>query len=564
MTEIAHKQWSDADMERFALASSALMWASESNILLQSGRYSLFGHEYQADWFIEDHPQQCFLKGAQIGATEVNVLKTLHGMIFKRYPQGAMYLFPTSDDVSDFSKARWSPLITSNPFTIGIHVTNTDAAQIKNIAGAMLYLRGARATRTHGGAKRTSTKLKSAPVDRLVFDERDEMSSDMVELALARIDHSKIKEQIYLSTPTIPDYGIDKAYQESDGRVWMIKCRGCGRYTCLELEFPTCLHRTVAGSLPDRVYKETEVVRICTKCRNKEIYPRDGRWVAQWPKQLEAGGVGWWISQLNSVYVDPKSILDPYENPRDNDQLSEVYNSKLGMAWIAAENRLTKETVLDRCSVNPMAGQHDGPCAAGVDVGNTLHVVIGRPRYSADGKPRGDIIKMARVTEFNDVFDLCRRYGVKNIVFDLRPETRKVREFRTFAHQHGIETFGCEYSEHQKGAWAWNEREGVVTVNRTELCDASHTFLSEPGHATLPRKDAEVEEFATECSQIAKVLEEDAETGSRIYRYRKLGADHYRHSVNYFLLACSRLEPAMDMTTGTDAGEGKKEPFFYG
>jgi len=40
---------------------------------------------------------------------------------------------------------------------------------------------------------------------------------------------------------------------------------------------------------------------------------------------------------------------------------------------------------------------------------------------------------------------------------------------------------------------------------------------------------------------IAKVLQEDPETGSREYRYRKLGEDHYRHALNYFYLASIKV-----------------------
>ena len=53
-------------------------------------------------------------------------------------------LFPTGDDVSDFSKARFGPLIADNPQTIGIYVKSTDSTNIKRIGSGMLYLRGAR------------------------------------------------------------------------------------------------------------------------------------------------------------------------------------------------------------------------------------------------------------------------------------------------------------------------------------------------------------------------------------------------------------------------------------
>ena len=105
----------------------------------------------------------------------------------------------------------------------------------------MLYLRGARVTGKIEGIKRTSSSLKGIPIDRVVFDEVDEMESSMVDLALERLSHSKIQEEAYLSTPSIPDFGIDRLYTQSDQRIWMIEGQECGAETCLELEFPTCL-----------------------------------------------------------------------------------------------------------------------------------------------------------------------------------------------------------------------------------------------------------------------------------------------------------------------------------
>jgi hypothetical protein len=94
-----------------------------------------------------------------MGWTEKSVLKTLHGMIHKRYRQGVLHLFQPSDDVTDFSKARFNTLIDSNPEAIGAFVQATDAANIKRINSAMLYLRGARATQRIQGLASSSSKL---------------------------------------------------------------------------------------------------------------------------------------------------------------------------------------------------------------------------------------------------------------------------------------------------------------------------------------------------------------------------------------------------------------------
>ena len=32
------------------------------------------------------------------------------------------------------------------------------------------------------------------------------------------------------------------------------------------------------------------------------------------------------------------------------------------------------------------------------------------------------------------------------------------------------------------------------------------------------------------------------ETGAKVYRYRKLGEDHYRHALNYFYLAAQKIQ----------------------
>ena len=493
-------------------------WVTQNELQLSAGPWELPGHEYQVGWLQEPAREQCFIKGAQIGATECLVLRTLHGMIHGRYNQGALYLFPTRDDVRDFSKARFDPLISVNPF-IGEYVQNTDAQNIKQIGRGHLYLRGARSTKNVQGSKKSSSQLKSIPVDRVIFDEMDEIEPEMVELAKERVSHSKVQELMYLGTPTIPDYGIDAMYKKSTQRVWMIKCDHCGKETCLDLEFPNSLMRRPDGS----------VYRCCIHCK-KEIYPANGRWIDQYPNN---DMVGWWISQLNSVFVSPKLILDLYEDPPNGD-MSEVMNSKLGRAYIAAENRLAPQDVYACCGNDPMLNRHDGPTCMGVDVGTVLHVVIAERSTTNSLK----VVKVARVDDFNDLHDLARQFNVRSAVIDLRPEQRKVREFQraeTFS------VFACEYVETRTGMTSWDEKDKVIKCNRTEICDATHELVVETGRLSIPRRNSEIDQFALEMSNIAKSLDEDKFSGSHIYRYKKLGPDHYRHAMNYCLLAAERV-----------------------
>ena len=519
----------DKDIAQLISSLDPLSWILDNKIELQHGPWQLLNHEYQIDWLQCDAPRQCFIKGAQIGASECLVLKTLHGMIHGKYKAGSLYLFPTRDDVGDFSKARFDPLIEQNP-CIRYHVQNTDSKNIKQIGRGFLYLRGARVSKSIGGTKKSSSQLKSIPVDRIVFDERDEMEDSMVTLAEERVSHSQVKDKlgrmgeiIYLGTPTIPDWGIDELYKNSDQRVWMVRCQACHKDTSLDLEFPRGLERQVDGS----------VKRVCVHC-GKEIHPVFGRWEAQIPSKSE-DLVGWWISQLNAPYVNPANILNLYENPPHGD-LAEVMNSKLGRAYIPAENRLTMQEVFSCCGDDPMRFAHDGPTAMGVDVGQKLHVIICE-------KPTHNSLKMVwcgRLDTFDELHDIAAKFNVRAAVIDARPEIRKVREFQR---RESFSVYACEYIETKIGSIAWDEKQYIVKVNRTEICDASHDAVITRGSLILPRRCEELNQFAYEMCNMAKVLVENPDTGLREYRYKQLGStrpDHYRHAFNYCIMAAER------------------------
>jgi len=502
---------------------SPYLWATYSGLQLPSGPYKEEGHEYVKDIMECQAQRQCAMKGAQMTFTTIDVIRTIHGMIYNQYPQGCLYLFPTRDDVTDFSKGRFQPMISDNKF-IKQHIKDTDAVNVKRIGKAFLYLRGARASQKIEGVKQTSSQLKSVPVDRIDFDELDEMNPKMVTLALERMAHSEVQEESYLSTPSIPGFGIDKLYQGSDQRIWQIKCKKCGVETCLELEFPNCLE--------DMGHT---VLRVCRKCRN-EIYPKDGRWEVQYPNR---DMVGWWISQLNSAYVEPKTILDAYKDPPDGN-ITEVYNSKLGIAHIKAENQLTAHDFWNCLSREPERMSHPGPTAMGVDIGNTIYVVI----LDKPNEKTARFVYAARVSEWDDIHDIAKRFNVRSAVVDREPEIHKAREFQK---AEPYEVHLCDYIYTLRGVTDWDPVTGMVKTNRTEICDATHEMVTANGRFILPRRNEEIDVFVKEACNIAKILVED-ELGGRKYVYRKLGDDHYRHALNYGMMALSRVSVFKEAT----------------
>ena len=508
----------------------AWSWAYFNKLNIMGGIFKWKGYEYLAEPLKSMAQKRCVRKATQGGFTNNEVIRALHRCKHNYYKQGVMYLFPTRNDVTDFSNSRFKPMMANNYDLIGSSIKDTDQSNLKAVGNAFLYFRGTRMTHDIGGRK-TALQLKGIPCDEVVFDEFDEMPKEAESFAINRMGNSPYKNECYLANPTVDDWGIDLKYKNSDERIWMIRCGKCGKETCLELEFPNCLKKKggqySARGIVIRLAEHDVVYRACVHCGG-ELDPGRGRWIAQYPDREMAG---WWYSHLMSIRSDMTQLMREFEDPLTD--LGNFHNLRLGMAYTAAENRLSENDVFKCCSSDIMAVRHDGPCGMGVDVGKDLHITIGIRR----GDKAIKVVKIVRLTSFEDAMDLAKRFSVKSAVFDLYPETRKVREFAADA---PFPVYGCDYQEKQRSVVRWDEGSQTVVAGRTELLDATHALCVIVGRLELPRVDDEVKEFAFEMCQTAKVLEED-KMGGTAYRYKKLGADHYRHALNYLYLACDRL-----------------------
>jgi len=470
-------------------------------VILDGRPFTYDRHEYLIEPYQDDHPDQTELKAAQLGLTTKAMLRALYSCRYRNF-RGVLYLFPSRTDVLDFSRSRVAPLIDENADTIGKWLKDTDNAGLKQVWNTFLYLRG----------MQSKVGLKSIPVDMVIFDELDESPQNSVDMAMERMGHSEFKEVFKLSNPTLPDYGIDKAFQETDQRYWLLKCEKCGEHTCLEDTFPDCL-KTVSG----------RVIRACQKC-HAELNPSIGEWVAKRPAITDKRGYHY--SQLFSHFIDPGDIL--YQL-RTTNNLTDFYNLKIGSAYVEATNRLTVQEVLALCGNEGIQSSDSGPCSMGVDQGKGLHVVVGK----RDPQKAGKLIHISEYKDWEDLDRLMKNFRVSRCVVDALPETRNAR---AFAERHKGKVFLNYYNERQKGSYAWNEKELIVSCNRTESLDASHKEIVD-GALILPKQCEVVQEFASHLHNVAKRLEEDEETGSKRYVYVKLGPDHFRHAFNYEAMA---------------------------
>ena len=496
------------------LGSAEVSYWAEEFINLESGeKFSFKDHTYLIEPYQEQHRHQVHMKATQVGLSTFAILKAIHSCIY-RFPLGVMYFFPTDSDVSDFSRGRVTPLIENNREAIGEYVSDTDTVGIKRIGRAFIYFRG----------MKSKVGMKSVPADMVIFDELDEAPPEAMEMSRKRMSHSRFQEEIDLSNPTIPGYGIDLEYQLSDQRSFLLKCPHCGEFNCVEDDFPDCL-----------LEANGTVILACHKCR-KELDRNMGEWVARRPSIIDVRGYRY--SQLISPTVRAKDVLKEFRLAQSMGRLVNFYNLTLGRAFVTAKEKMEQAQVLELCAKSDWPEDpfgDSGDVAMGVDQGSDLHVVFKR-------KVGNKILTWSVIEkdfeELDKYLDRCSK-----CVIDALPETRKAREF---ANRNSGKVFLNFYVEKQKGKTKWDEEKMIVQENRTESMDSSHNNFFD-GVNVLPPRSPDVEEFAKHICNVAKKLEEDDETGSKRYVWVKLGPDHFRHADNYANIALQEI-------TGSDSG----------
>ncbi len=487
-------------------------------------------------------PRITIIKGAQLGFTSAMVLRSIMRMKYLGL-RGLLYLFPRDRDVTDFSRARFSRVL-ENPALKPL-VTDTDSIGLKRIGEGFAYFRAASWDATKEGIG--SPGLKSIPVDELIEDERDEMNDDAVEQAQHRLDSSELVSpvgngvEINLSTPSIPGYGVDLAYETTNQQVWMIKCRGCGEWTCLELRWPEAFGR-----------RGSDYFRMCARC-GKEIHPVDGEWVARRPD--EKNRFGFYVSQLSSVRRHPNVIMEEYEKQTAKGKIREFTRSVLGRAYADIDQSLNKP-MLDALTDPQFPRQlhDDGPCGMGVDAGSRdFHWAVGKRVTSSFNR----IIGFGICRDEEEVIRLAKAFNVEKMVIDEMAEARAVRRIKQALS--GV-AYGCHYTD-QRGDVTWDVMDKIVKTNRTASLDQSHYNLTH-GIYQLPALDQFYHEvFAPQVvNLVRKVKPRGQETGDEVAIWVPKGSknDHFRHAVNYLDLALTKVGLANSSNARNPGRHGRR------
>lgn len=465
-------------------------------------------HPFLVDIYEDDSKEIVVQKAAQTGLTTYGINKSL--WFADTHNISIIYTFPTSGDVSEFSRARVNPIIQSSPYLIG-RTENVDAVELKQIGESFIYFRGTWSER----------QAISIDADMLIHDETDRSKPEVISMYRERLSHSKYKYVVHLSNPSIPEYGINALYNRSDRKKWFVKCSHCGKEQILK--YPDSIKEGRIGH--DEIYYR------CLFC-DGEITDNDrknGKWIKTNPESKISG---YHITQMMAPWISAEEIIVKRENEK---WLQTFYNFVLGEPY-AGENVPIKRLDLLEC----IQAGYEMPDSSlkgtymGVDQGDRLHITIWRKE--GDDKR---LVYFGVKEDFEDLPDLMVKYRVVSCVIDAMPNKHSARRF---ANQFPGKVWLCYYNDNQKEKIVWKEdrdkREWRVVAHRTETLDTLADEVQSK-RVVLPKLNQDLETFMRHLCALAKE-KIDKPDGTYVFNYMATGEDHFAHASNYGMIALSR------------------------
>ncbi len=433
--------------------NSILYWIRQNEIKNEQGELMQFNdHKFMLDIYSDTAAIQVIRKGSQIGASTMEILRSLHDARFWGINQ--IYTLPTVDDVAEFVKSKVNRIIKVNPCILeGVSGKDVDSVEQKQIGKAFIFFKG---TYT----EKEAIMLTS---DRNIHDELDKSKPEVIRDYTSRMGFSKIRSQHYFSTPTMPGVGIDALWAKSDQKHWRFNC-------------PHCRHKQHMEW--DKNVDRERKIYVCQKCRNRitsQWVNDNGKWEAKYPGEEISG---YWINQMICPW---RTCTDLLKEEADSEDEQYFYNFVLGMPYIAADQKIPQSLFL-RNITNENAEVSDWN-VMGADTGDENHIVIGNQKGIFW---IGKIKDIPNKTRWEYMAELIKFYNVRICVIDGMPWTEEaVRLAQKFPYRVYVNFYKDDpkmlevirWSDEEEGKDKPFEEEIKVLTSRNRIIDDSISAL---------------------------------------------------------------------------------------
>lgn len=473
-------------------------------------------------------------KAAQLGLSVAGLIKTLF-MVDQEHTD-VLYVLPTQNLASDFAKARLDQIVAMSPHLRGMFI-GTNNVGLKTTAGhSHIFIRGSIA----------ESGLVSVPVGTAVIDEFDRCNPRSMALVLERMA-AHIKKHLFdLSTPTLPNFGINKQYLLGTQERFRFKCPHCNH--TIELLWPD-ERKGIKGNIEICGTHSTDPDchksrLICNACNGYLPHEHKAKWLenAFWEATAKAHDHrSFQINQMYGCAMTPGELVVAYFKGQSDDAAQvEFVNQKLGEPHLLEGARVT-ESIIEQCLrdhrlEDPRPNDASRQIVMGVDVGTFLDIVVAEYLYDRDPGYEPHLNSICKVlwsarlpgSDFEVLDRLMHEWQVQYCCLDFQPETILAKAFaRRFHGYASVVQYRKGTTGHEIKEALDDERVSILTIDRTAFFDMALGRLHKQ-RTLLPVNIGGV--FKEHIQNLVRTYEIN-DIGKPKAVYVSLGADHQAHAL---------------------------------
>lgn len=504
------------------------LWVRKHKIKNEAGLPIDFSKRaYLWDIYNDLSPKQALLKPPQIGATVMEMIKTL--WVAKKLHKDVIYTLPTDLAVRDIVSGTTNRIITQNE-VLREWVKDHDTIEQKSVGGNLVRYRGAF----------NPKQATMVPSSLNVHDEVDSSDPEILTLYQTRQEAQEREEdkwRWYFSHPSLTQAGVDVYWTQSDQKEWYITCPHCRTEQSL--------------SWPDNIDLVTEQF-ICFSCKGV-LETKDrifGRWINKdgvpWEGKIVGSYEfsGWHVSQLMLFNKTAKDIIKSFNDPMKDKQF--FWNYVLGLPFASSEDRITPQQVLLNCVQE--VNMRETPAIIGVDTGLGLHLTVMNKQGVFYYAHENELT--ATKSPYDELRKLLNLWPKSKVVLDQGGELMKTRQLQQ---EFPGRVFLCYYNKDRKtielAEWGDDEEYWKVKVDRNRMMSLLVEQLRDVGRIRLNGSPEEWGEFASHFGNIQRekveirevVGKDNRELYGTEYVWKRKGPDHFVHSLLYAIVGFQRF-----------------------
>lgn len=481
-------------------------------------------------------------KAAQMGFTVAGIARCLY--VISELRRDCLYVLPTAGLAQNFAKARIDTMVDGSPELDGFFVNDSTSLK-KTYHNVNLHIVGSVSERN----------LVSNPVSSAIIDEYDRCAKNTYNLVKQRLSGQTVKYLFALSTPTMPEMGIDEQYLLGSQEKFMFNCPSCGKFERLEWyedDDNTPRNIVICGEhMNDPDCHKSHY--ICSHCKNKLPHELKADWLknAMWQATANVQGHrSFHINQMYAPNTTPGELVQEYHRAQLSDlAMIEFKNQKLGLAHVSEGAQLV-DSVIESCKRGYHLGT-DRPQDAsriitmGIDVGSFLDCVINEYTYDRDPGPypyeysMAKLLQLVRIPTSDDncwgeLDKLMREWQIRFACVDFQPDTVNARRFVRKFKQHSAMV------QYRRGTAGREIKEVLDEQNSKTLTVDNVVFLDmvltrfHKGKIIIPGDVPGV--YNGHLKSPARGYKED-EMGIMKPHYVSRGDDHFAHAHAYAEIA---------------------------